>query len=105
MDDTLRHLLEAEEKAEAIVYEGEQKRDEITQKAITESQAAEAQFKARIPELHESFMEKIRERAEQTTAELHLSYDERNKNLRKLAQIHEKEAISRAFQVLLSDGE
>lgn len=101
MGDSLKDLLKAETEAEAIVSRGEQERDAIIQKSIADSLDMEKQFLDRLPEMHQSFIDKAQERAAQTIAEMKLRYDERNKKLRDLAAKHEKEALEQAIAVLL----
>ena len=101
MGDSLKELLQAEAQAEAIVAEGEQERDAIVQKALDDAREMEQQFRDRLPELHQSFVEKAQKRAEQTIAEIKLRYDERNKVLRELAGEHEQEALDRAVELIL----
>lgn len=101
MGDSLKDLLKAETEAEAIVSRGEQERDAIIQKSIADSLDMEKQFLDRLPEMHQSFIDKAQERATQTIAEMKLRYDERNKKLRDLAAKHEKEALEQAIAVLL----
>jgi hypothetical protein len=64
----------------------------------------ERQFKDRLPEMQQSFLDKAQERAAQTIAEMKLRYGERNKTLRELAGKHESEALERAIAMLV-DGE
>ena len=101
MGDSLKDLLEAETEAEAIVTSGEVERDKIIQKSLDDAFDMEKQFKARLPEMHQSFVDRAQQRAEQTIAEMKLRYDERNKMLRKLADKHEKEALERAIALIL----
>jgi V/A-type H+-transporting ATPase subunit G/H len=101
MGDSLKDLLEAETEAEAIVTSGEVERDKIIQKSLDDAFDMEKQFKARLPEMQQSFIDKAQQRAEQTIAEMKLRYDERNKMLRKLAGKHEKEALQRAIALIL----
>jgi len=101
MGDSLKELLEAETEAEAIVTSGEVERDKIIQKSLDDAFDMEKQFKARLPEMQQSFIDKAQQRAEQTIAEMKLRYDERNKMLRKLAGKHEKEALQRAIALIL----
>jgi len=101
MGDSLKELLEAETEAEAIVTSGEVERDKIIQKSLDDAFDMEKQFKARLLEMHQSFVDKAQQRAEQTIAEMKLRYDERNKMLRKLADKHEKEALERAIALIL----
>lgn len=101
MDESLKNLLQAETEAEAIVSGGEQRRDEIIQQALTDAHDMERQFKERLPELHQSFLDKAEERAEQTIAEMKLRYDERSKELRDLANRHQHEALQHAIELVL----
>jgi len=102
MGDSLKDLLEAEAEAEAIVTAGENERDQIIQKALDDALDMERQFKARLPEMQQSFIDKAQERAAQTIAEMKLRNDERNKTLRELAGKHEKEALDRAIALILT---
>ena len=102
MGDSLKDLLEAEAEAEAIVTAGENERDQIIQKALDDALDMERQFKDRLPEMQQSFIDKAQERAAQTIAEMKLRYDERNKTLRELADKHEKEALDRAIELILT---
>lgn len=102
MDDTLQRLLDAEVRAERIAQEAEAEQEKIIQDALAEAHAQEDRFRAGIPELHRSFIDKAEERAEQTVAELRRRYDERHTQLRDLAEQHEDEALQAAFEVLIS---
>jgi vacuolar-type H+-ATPase subunit H len=101
MNDSLYDLLKVEKEAEQIVLEGEKERENIRQKALDDANATIKQFNARLPELHQSFLDKANERAEQSIAELKLRYTERNQELRQLAEAHEKDALNEAIDLLL----
>ena len=103
MDDSLYDLLDVEKQAEQIVLQGEQEREDIKQIALDDANATIAQFNARLPEIHQSFLDKANERAEQSIAELKLRYNERNQELRQLAESHEEEALADAINVLLNE--
>lgn len=105
MSSSLTDLLEAETRAEMIVTRGEQERDAIIQKALADAHEMEKQFKARLPEMHQSFSDKARARAEQTIAEMKLRADERNKELRDQAGKNEKEALDNAIALILGTDE
>ncbi len=102
MDDSLKKLLEAEKQAEQIVLEGEKHSDEILRQAHADAHALEQQFIDRIPEMHQLFTDKSHQKAEQTIAELKLRYDERNKELSKLAMEHRGEAAEQALKLILA---
>jgi len=102
MDNTLQRLLDAEVRAERIAQLAEAEQEKIIQDALAEAHAQEDRFRASIPELHRSFIDKAEERAEQTVAELKRRYDERHTQLRDLAEQHEDQALQAAFKVLIS---
>lgn len=101
MSDSLKNLLKAEADAEAIVSEGERERDAIVQNSIDDAAEMLRQFEARLPEMHQSFIDKAEQRAEQTIAELKLRYDQRNIELRELASKHRKETVEQAVVLVL----
>lgn len=101
MDQTLQRLLDAEQRAEAIVREADEERDRIIQGALQEAHVEEERFEARIPELHSAFIEKAEQRAAQTNSELKKRYDEHHVQLRNLAEAREAEALDAAFQLLI----
>jgi V/A-type H+-transporting ATPase subunit G/H len=105
MGDSLKELLDAETEAEAIVASGEKARDAIVQKALDDAAEMEKQFQQRLPELHQSFLDKAQERAVQSIAEIKLRYDEHNKELRRLASKHEKEALDLSIALVLDSSQ
>lgn len=105
MSDSLKDLLQAETEAEAIVARGEKERDANVQQSLDDSLEMEKQFQARLPEIFQAFLDKAQERADRTVAEMKLRYDEHNKELRVLADKHEKEALENAITLILGDSE
>ena len=105
MSDSLKDLLQAEAEAEAIVADGERERDDIVQQALDDARELETRFQDRMPELHRSFIEKAEKRAEQVIEEMKLRNDERNQKLRELAARHEQEALNKALELILGNGE
>jgi hypothetical protein len=101
MDDTLKRLLDAELRAEQVVQEAKVRREEITRQALDDARHAEQRFSLRVGEIHGSFVEKARARADQTVAELKRRYDERSQELRKSAEEREAEAVEAALAMLL----
>ena len=79
MEDTLKRLLEAERRAEAAVEEAKAERERMTREALEQAHHGEQRFQARVPEIHDAFVEKAKARAEQTVAELQRRYAERNR--------------------------
>jgi vacuolar-type H+-ATPase subunit H len=101
MEKTLQRLLDAEMRAEQIHQKAAEARDRMLEEARREARAEEERFEARLPELHNSFLEKANQRAEQTIAELKRRYDERHAQLRKYAESREDEALDAAFDLLI----
>lgn len=100
MDNTLQRLLDAESAAEKLVEEARAKRAAITRQAVEESRRAERRFTDRASEIHDSFLGKARERANQSIAELQRRYDERTNELRKAAAAREEDAVEALFEAL-----
>ena len=101
MDDTLKRLLDAEVRAETIAQQAEQGQERVIQQAMQDARVAEERFRASIPELHRSQIDKANERAGQTVAELRRRYDERHIQLRDMAEQREDQALDAAFALLI----
>ena len=70
MEESLKYLLDAEQRAQEIVNKAIAERDRMLEKASEEVRGAEKRFKGRIPGIRESFLKKAEERADQTNAEI-----------------------------------
>ncbi len=101
MDEALQRLLEAERKAEEVAQSAEGERDRLVQDALADAQKHIRKFEERIPELHASFVDKAKTRAEQTTAELKKRFDEQHAQLRDLTENNAPEALAAAFSMLI----
>lgn len=84
--DTLKRLLEAEMRAQALVDQAMQERDKIIAQALADTQRAEERFAARIPEIQQSYIARAESQAEQAIGELTRRYGEREKQFEDLAQ-------------------
>lgn len=105
MEDTLKRLLAAEQRASEITRQAEQQAESIVQGALDEAQVQQQRFDERLPRLRSSHMEKAGQRAEQTIKEIERRYDERITGLRNAAENHEEDALDAAFAYLLNpDG-
>lgn len=100
MEDVLKRLLDTEHKAEALVDAAHAERDRILDAAQAEARAAEAQLEARLPELRAGFLSKASERAGQAITEITRRTNERQRDLRVLAESHEQEALAAALALL-----
>lgn len=101
MDDTLQHLLAAENAASQLVEKAQTDSEQLVQTALHEARQQEERFAARVPELHASFLEKSDQRAQQTVAEMERRFQERLTQLRDAAEAHEEAALEAAFRELL----
>jgi|GEM_PF-2584425 len=105
MEDTLKRLLAAEQRASEITRQAEQDAESIVQAALNEAQVQQERFDQRLPQLRSSHMEKAGQRAMQTIKEIERRYEERISALRDAAESHEEEALDAAFAYLLNpDG-
>lgn len=104
MDDTLQHLLAAENAASHLVEKAQADSEQLVQTTLHEARQQEERFAARVPELHASFLEKSDQRAQQTVAEMERRFQERLAQLRDAAEAHEEAALEAAFRELLGHG-
>lgn len=100
MEEVLKRLLDIERQAEALVDAAQAERDHIINAAQEETRAAERQLDARLPELRASFLHKAEEHAAQSVAELTRRAAERQRELRRLAESHEQDALAAALALL-----
>jgi V/A-type H+/Na+-transporting ATPase subunit G/H len=101
MEDVLKRLLDTEHQAESLVDAAHAERNRILDAAQAEARAAEARLEARLPELRAGFMGKAAERAEQAISEITRRANERQRDLRHLAESHEQEALAAALALLI----
>ena len=101
MEEALRLLLETDQRAEEIARKADREREHLIQEALQEARRDEAQFEARIPEMHGAFVEKAETRAKQTVNELRKRYDERHSKLRQQAEERETEAVQAALSLMI----
>ncbi len=101
MDNTLKQLLDAELRAQKLVDRAFAERDALTAQARNEAKAAEQRFEKRISEIHESFMNKSEQRANQTIAELQRREQEKRSELQNMAQERMRDAVHAAIEILL----
>ena len=98
--DILKRLLETEHKAESLVDAAHAERDRVLDAAQAEAHAAEAQLEARLPALRAGYLSKATERAEQAISEITRRTNERQRDLRLLAESHEQAALAAALALL-----
>jgi len=101
MEDTLKQLLEAEARAQAIVDAADRERERVIEQALREVREAEDRFESDKAEIRVPYLREASSRAEQAVAELTRKYEERQRALRNLAEQHEAEAVAAALELLL----
>lgn len=101
MDDTLKRLLDAETKAESLVTQAIEEREELTRQTLDEAQLAEDRLAARIPEIRNAFLGKTRQRVDQNVSEMQRRFDERSQALRTRADESREDALQAAMQIIL----
>lgn len=101
MDNVLKSLLEAEQKAESLVQEAEVERDATINQAKSEAHAAEEVFAARIPAIRDQFLQKAEEQTALKVKELERHYEDLKVQVQTAAQQHEPEAVEAAVALLL----
>jgi vacuolar-type H+-ATPase subunit H len=104
MEDTLKRLLDAELRAQALVDQAFHQRDHMLEQAREETRIAEERFKARIPEVQSAFVSKAEKRADQTISELERRHDERRSELEAMAEGRREDAAEAAIAYILDSS-
>ena len=102
MINVLQRLLDAELKAQAIVENAKKERDRLINEARDEVKRAEQRFEARIPELHASFTDKAKERAQTQINELERRYQERRDRLIEISEKYQQKAVDDVLSLILN---
>jgi vacuolar-type H+-ATPase subunit H len=102
MINVLQRLLDAELKAQAIVENAKKERDRLINEARDEVKRAEQRFEARIPELHASFTDKAKERAQTQINELERRYHERRDRLIEISEKYQQKAVDDVLNLILN---
>lgn len=101
MEDTLSKLLEAETRAQEIIDAALKERDHIVGQAVAEAEKAEQQFARRVPEIHQSFIDKAEDRARHTVAEMERRFHERKQQLQNMAADNHDAALDSVLAIVL----
>jgi len=100
VDETLKRLLDAEEKAEQLVAHADEERQAIVEQAKIDARAVEQQHAGRIDEIHASFLAQAEQRAQQAVEASHKRYADQAAALRTLAERYEKQALDEAVTLV-----
>ena len=102
MKNVLHRLLDAELKAQEIVDSAKNERDRLVYEARDEVKRAEQRFEARVPEIHSSFTDKAKERAQTQINELERRYQERRERLIDISEQYQQQAIDDVLDLILN---
>lgn len=100
-DDTLKRLLDAENRGQRQVDEALKERDRIVAEARAEAQQAEQRFEEHIPEIYASCRERAEARALQAVTELRQRYERYGTEIEAGARGAMDEAVDAALARLL----
>lgn len=101
MDDALKRLLDAEARAREVIDAAARERQRMLDDALAAANEAQTRFEQDRAQLRAPFLAETRSRADQSVAELSRKYEERQKDLRKMASRHEDEAVRAALALIL----
>lgn len=101
MEETMKRLIAAELKAEAMLEQADKACEQMIHQAVREARLTEERFEASIPELYRSYLHAAEKRAEQTITELQCGHQEQIAALKICAQDREQETIDAAYALLL----
>lgn len=98
--DVLKRLIDTERRAEAIVEDAQAEQKRLVEEARHDARALEERFEARVPEIHALQLKNAERRAGQTIANLERQFEARRKELRRLVDEHEEDALRAALALL-----
>jgi len=101
-DQSFQILLDAENKAEDLIDQARKAHDRLLDDTLEEVHQQEHLFSSRIPEIHESSLDRALQQAEQVITTYQQHYDERANQLRELAEQREDEALDVAFKLFMN---
>jgi V/A-type H+/Na+-transporting ATPase subunit G/H len=101
MESSLKRLLEAELQAEQQVNAASQQREQIIAQALQAAQELEHNFRHQLPDLKAAQLEKAKQKATQTIAELHKRYEGRKARLRELSEQQQHKAVSATLALVI----
>ncbi len=98
---TLKRLLDAETRAEAIVEEASQRREAMINETLAQAREAEARLEDSLPALRAPIIREAELRAASAIAELQLKFEERQRDLRRQAARNAEDALKAAEALML----
>ena len=100
MDDSLKRLLDAEQRAQRMVDDALEQQEKLLLRARQEAVDAETRFRNAMRELRRSLDSKAEEEAARSIAELERRAEERRQELQTLAEQYREEASDAAVRIL-----
>ena len=101
MEETMKRLLDAEIKAEAMIKQADNESEHIVHQAVRKARLTEERFEAKVPELYRSLLQAAEKRAEQSIAEMQHCHQEQIKALKISARERKQQAIDAAYGLFL----
>lgn len=101
MDDSLKRLLDAEQRAQRMVDDALEQQEKQLLKAREEAHEAEVRFKNAMRELRLSLDSKAEEEAARNIAELERRSEERKQELQSMAEQYRAQASEAAIGILV----
>ena len=105
MEILLKRLLDAESEAETLVAAAEARSEQLIRDAWSTVSRLDAEFAARQSALCEPLLQSAEARAVQATQELGVHHEARQRELRRLAELHEAVTVSAVLARLLDPAE
>ena len=101
MDDSLKRLLDAEQRAQRMVDDALEQQEKFLLQARQEANEAEVRFRNAMRELRLSLDTKAEEEAARSIAELERRSEEHRQELQTLAEQYREEASDAAIRILM----
>lgn len=101
MDDSLKRLLDAEQRAQRLVDDAQAQQEKLLLQARHEANDAEMRFRNAMRELRLSLDTKAEEEAARSIAELERRTEEQQQELQSMAEQYREEASSAAIRILM----
>lgn len=105
MEDILKRLLEAEQKAEDQVENADAKRKKMIQEALDQARAEQIEFEQQVEARRKPFLATAEEGAKRRILEEEQATTLQQRNLRERAAINEEAAVEAALAMILGEDQ
>lgn len=104
MEDILKRLLEAEQKAETQVEQADAARRQMIQQALDRARATQLEFEKQAEARRQPFLDTAREGAQRRIAENEAAAALQQRSLRERAAANETAAVEAALAIILGEA-